>query len=193
LTMVPQQVHLHGQWLGKRQHGCPPIWWLFVYLLHCIWVCFLLYEYEHFWAEEYFKYIPGRTVLSYMEICIYPRYSGEGRFLNSLSLFFPSQLRICIGTFRKGLACSVPASCQVLTGKLPPLLLLLKGELTLHVSLSEGALKLPPSKSESFKISLILSVLIKFLWSIFWTRTWSGIFHIACEARNIIWLVRPHW
>jgi hypothetical protein len=31
------------------------------------------------------------------------------------------------------------------------------------------------------------------LWSIFWTRTWSGIFHIACEARNIIWLVRPHW
>jgi len=27
LTMVPQQVHLHGQWFGKRNYGCPPIWW----------------------------------------------------------------------------------------------------------------------------------------------------------------------
>ena len=24
---VPQQVHLHGKWLGKRQHGCPSTWW----------------------------------------------------------------------------------------------------------------------------------------------------------------------
>jgi hypothetical protein len=63
----------------------------------------------------------------------------------------------------------------------------------LHVSLSESSLKLPPSAPESFKISLILSGPIKFLWSIFWTRTQSMIFHIACDVRNIIWLVRPHW
>jgi len=73
------------------------------------------------------------------------------------------------------------------------LLLLVKGEFPSHVSLSESSLKLPPSVSESFKISLILSGQIKFLWTIFWTRTQSRIFHIACDARNIIWLVRPHW
>jgi hypothetical protein len=28
--------------------------------------------FEHFWAEEYFRYIPGKAVLSYMEISIYP-------------------------------------------------------------------------------------------------------------------------
>jgi hypothetical protein len=27
LTMVPQQVHLHGQWVGKRHHGCPSTGW----------------------------------------------------------------------------------------------------------------------------------------------------------------------
>jgi len=52
--------------------------------------CFFLYKFEHFWAEEYFKYIPARAVLSYMEIFIYPRFSGECRFLNHLNLFFPS-------------------------------------------------------------------------------------------------------
>ena len=72
-------------------------------------------------------------------------------------------------------------------------LLLLKGEFISHVSLSESSLKLPPSESESFKIYLILSVPIKFLWNIFWIRTRSGIFHIACDARDIIWLVRTHW
>ena len=89
LTMVPQQVHLHRQWLGKRHQGCHPNW-LFVYLLRCISVCFLVHKFQHYWAEKYFKYIPGRTVLSYMEIFIYPWYSGEGRFLNHLSSFFPS-------------------------------------------------------------------------------------------------------
>jgi hypothetical protein len=24
LTIEPQQVHLHGEWLGERHHGCPP-------------------------------------------------------------------------------------------------------------------------------------------------------------------------
>ena len=41
--------------------------------------------------------------------------------------------------------------------------------------------------------SLILSAPITFLWSKFWARTQSGIFHIACEARNVTWLVRPNW
>ena len=45
-------------------------------------------KFEHFWSKEYFKYISGRTVLSYTEIFIYPWYSGEGRFVNRLSLFF---------------------------------------------------------------------------------------------------------
>jgi hypothetical protein len=41
---------------------------LFVCLLRCISVCFLLRKFEHFWAEEYFKYFPGRAVLSYMVV-----------------------------------------------------------------------------------------------------------------------------
>ena len=53
-------------------------------------VCFLLYKFEHFRGEEYFKYIPGRAVLSYMEVFIYPWYSGECSFLIRLILFFPS-------------------------------------------------------------------------------------------------------
>jgi hypothetical protein len=40
------------------------------------------------------------------------------------------------------------------------LLLLLMGEFTSHMSLSESSLQVPTSESESFKISLILSVLI---------------------------------
>ena len=47
------------------------------------------------------------------------------------------------------------------------LLLLLKDELTLHVSLSESSLKLPPSESQSFTISLILSVLINIFCEVF--------------------------
>ena len=27
LTVVPQQVPLHGQWLGKRHHNCLSTWW----------------------------------------------------------------------------------------------------------------------------------------------------------------------
>jgi len=40
------------------------------------------------------------------------------------------------------------------------LLLLMKGEFTFQVLLSESSLKLPPSESKSFTISLILSVMI---------------------------------
>ena len=32
-----------------------------------------------------------------------------------------------------------------------------------------------------------------FLWSIFWSKTRSGFFHVACGVPNISWLVRPHW
>ena len=45
---------------------------LFVYLLLCISVCFLVYVFEHFWAEKYFKYIQWRAVLSYFEILFTP-------------------------------------------------------------------------------------------------------------------------
>jgi len=45
---------------------------LFVYFLRCISVYFLLYKFERLWAEECFKYMPGRAVLSYIKIFIYP-------------------------------------------------------------------------------------------------------------------------
>ena len=32
-----------------------------------------------------------------------------------------------------------------------------------------------------------------FLWSIFWTNTHSGFFHVACGAQNITLLMWPHW
>ena len=47
------------------------------------------------------------------------------------------------------------------------LLLLLKGDITLHVSLSESSLKLPSSESKSFTISLMLSVLINVFGEVF--------------------------
>jgi hypothetical protein len=47
------------------------------------------------------------------------------------------------------------------------LLLLLMGEFTLHMSLSESSLQLPTSESESFKISLTLSVLINIFCEVF--------------------------
>ena len=75
-------------------------------------VCFLVYMFEHFWAEEYFKYIQGRAVLSYLENFIYPWYTGECRYLNRLNLFFPAQLKICICAFRKGPAFSLHASVR---------------------------------------------------------------------------------
>jgi hypothetical protein len=53
--------------------------------------------------------------------------------------------------------CTVSSSASSLL-----LLLLLKGEFATYVSLSESPLKLPPSASESFTISLILSVPINF-------------------------------
>jgi hypothetical protein len=27
LTMVPQPLHPHGHWLGKKHHACPSTWW----------------------------------------------------------------------------------------------------------------------------------------------------------------------
>ena len=94
--------------LGDREPSC----FFFVYLLLCILVCFLAYMFEHFWAEEYFKYIQGRAVLSYSEIFIYPWYTGECRFLNRLNFFFPASLKICICLFRKGPVFSLHASVR---------------------------------------------------------------------------------
>jgi hypothetical protein len=42
---------------------------------------FLLHKFEHFWAEEYFKYIPGRTVLSYIHILFIPGRPKNAGFL----------------------------------------------------------------------------------------------------------------
>ena len=68
-----------------------------------------------------------------------------------------------------------------------------EGWIYLALLLSESSLKLPPSESESLKISLILSVTMNIFCEVFCPRTWSGIFHIACGAQHISWQVRIHW
>jgi len=73
------------------------------------------------------------------------------------------------------------------------LLLLLKGECTLQVSLSESSLKLPPSESESFTISLV-SFPINIFCEVFSELTLSpGFSHVACGAQNITLLLRRYW
>jgi len=57
-------------WAGKRHHGCPSTWWS--RWSRCISVCFLPYKFEHFWAVQYFKQIPGWAVLRYMDILFIP-------------------------------------------------------------------------------------------------------------------------
>jgi hypothetical protein len=57
-----------------------------------------------------------------------------------------------------------------------------KGEFTLHMSLSETSLQLPPPESGYFTVSLIFSVLTVTLWSVFWTTTLSRIFHFTWGA-----------
>jgi len=139
--MVPQQVHLLGQWLGKIPHGCPT-WWLFVYLLRCLSVCFLLYKSENSWAEEYFKYIPGRIVLSYIENLFIPGTLERAGFWNVWVCSFRPNSKSVLA--RLGMALHVPfpplTSSDWKTST--PSLLLLKGEVTSHVSLSESSLKL---------------------------------------------------
>jgi len=77
------------------------------------------------------------------------------------------------------------------------LLLLLKRECTLQVSLSESSLKLPPSESESFTISLMISFTINTFHEVFSELTlspgFSMFFHVACGAQNITVLLWPHW
>jgi hypothetical protein len=63
--------------------------------------------------------------------------------------------------------CSLPASVRFWLDNMLLLLLLLKGEFTLHVLLSKSLLRLPPCESESFKISLILSVPINIFCEVF--------------------------
>ena len=78
-------------------------------------------------AEEYFKYIQGIVVFSYMEIFIYPCYSRKCRFLNLLNMFFPSYLETCICTFRNDPTRSLPVSTRTtsLSSSFSLLLLLL--------------------------------------------------------------------
>jgi len=98
-----------------------------------------------------------------MEIFIYPWYSGEGRFLNRLCIFHPNSKSELARLGRALCVHFLPLSDSDWKTLSSSLLLQLKGEFTKHVSLSESSLKLPPSESESFKISLILSASIKFL------------------------------
>jgi hypothetical protein len=85
----------------------------------------------------------------------------------------------------------ITCSCVWLS-KINLLFLVIRMYSTVHVLLSESLLKLLPSESESFTISLFYQFWQTFLWSIFCTRTCSGVFHIACGEQNISWLVKPH-
>jgi len=119
-------------------------------------------HFQQFCADEYFKYIQGRAVFSCMEIFIYPWYSRKCRFLN---LFFPSYSKTVFAHLGMALhVLSLPVPGQLL--HLPLLhccccccCCCWKGEFTLHMSLSQSSLKLSPSESEYFTISLTLSVL----------------------------------
>jgi hypothetical protein len=64
----------------------------------------------------------------------------------------------------------LPGSGWITSSSSLLLLLLLKDEFTSHV-LSESSLKLPPSESESFTISLILSFPIKKFCEVFFELT----------------------
>jgi hypothetical protein len=67
------------------------------------------------------------------------------------------------------LGMALPVVCLDLTGQFLsfPLLLLLMGEFSSHMSQSESWLKLPPSESVSFMVLLILSVWIHFFYEVF--------------------------
>ena len=100
-------------------------------------------------------------------------------------------LKACICTFRNGPTCSLPACTWTTSSSLLRCYCCCccwKGEFTLHMSLSVSSLKLPPSESKYFTISLTLSVLTVSLWSIFWTTTPSSIFHCVLGTWNISYL-----
>lgn len=147
-------------------------------------------HFQQLGAEEYFKSIQGRVVFSCMENFIYPWYSRKCRFLN---LFLPSYSKPVfahLGMALHVLSLPVPGQLHHL-----PLLRCCccyrcywKGEFTLHTSPSESSLKLPPSESEYFTISLTISVLTVSLWSIFWTTTPTRIFHCVWGTWNISYL-----
>jgi hypothetical protein len=137
-------------------------------------------------AEKYFKYVEGRAVLSYLVIFIYPWYSGKHRFLNlqsfsihpnSKSVFahLGMALRVLFLPL-SGFHCTISSSASAL-------LLLLKGEVALYVSLLESSLKLPSSESESFTVLLIVSVPINFFCEEFSQIELSPGFAILLEAR----------
>ena len=78
-----------------------------------------------------------------------------------------------------GFGWTISSSSQLLL-----LLLLLKGECTLRVSLSERSLKLPPSESESFTISHIISFPINIFRKVFSELTLSPGFSMLLVVRK---------
>jgi hypothetical protein len=123
--------------------------------------------FEQVCAEEYFKYVQGRAVFElfgnfYLSLVLWKKQVSEScEFFsfhpNSKSVFarLGMALRVLFLPL-SGLGCTVSSSASSVR------LLLLKGEFATYVSLSRSSLKLPSSESESFTISLILSVPINF-------------------------------
>jgi len=177
-------------WAGKRHRGCPSTWWS--RWSHCISVCFLLYKFEHFWAVEYFKQIPGWAVLRYMDILFIPgTLENAGFWTVWIYSFHPNSKSVLARLGRSLHFLFLPLSGSVHTTSSSLLLLLLKGEFTSHMSLSESSLKLSVRIIQNF--TYFIGSDKHFLWSIFCTRTRSRILHVACGAQNISWLVRLHW
>ena len=157
----------------------------------CISVCFLQCKFEHFWAKKYFKHIPGRAVLRYMDILFIPGTLENAGFWTVWIYSFHPNSKSVLAHFGRSLHVPfLPLSGSVQTTS-SSLLLLLKSEFISQVSLSESSLKLPVRIIQNF--TYFISSNKHFLWSTFCTRTWSRIFHVPCGAQNISWLLRPHW
>ena len=74
LMMVPQQIHLHEHWLGKKHHGCPSTWWprgdpvgLFYFSRKCLFRLFCLMS--QCLQPLSYKPINGRRSLDWRSIC----------------------------------------------------------------------------------------------------------------------------
>jgi len=89
LTVVPQQEHLHGQWLGKRYHGCPPIWWLFVYMLHWISVISLCISMNISGLKNISNISHGELSWVIWKFVFIPGTLEKAGFWTILSFFFP--------------------------------------------------------------------------------------------------------
>ena len=180
---VPQQVHHYGQWLGKRQHGCPLTWWsrgdpiAYQFVSFCINrnISGLknisnISQGELSWVIWKFLFIPSTPENARFWtdwICSFHPHSKSG--------FAHSGRALCV--------LFLPLSGSGWTTSSSSLLL--KCEFTLHMSLSEvhhnyHSLSLNHSQFHLFSDK-------HFMWSIFWTKPWSRFFRFACSAPNINW------